>query len=122
MQYTSNYRLKKQELTDKADITQISENWDTIDRELATVDGKSGGAITGDVEINGHLSTEGFNTKHPQSQRTPLGTSSTAKIIALLECSLISLKAAYRLSVCMLIKTIMLGQRIARVLCANGMM
>ena len=63
MQYTSNYRLKKQELTDKADITQISENWDTIDSELATVDGKSGGAITGDVEINGHLSTEGFNTK-----------------------------------------------------------
>ena len=63
MQYTSNYRLKKQELTDKADITQISENWDTIDSELATVDGKSGGAITGDVEINGNLSTEGFNTK-----------------------------------------------------------
>lgn len=63
MQYTSNYRLKKQELTDKADITQISENWDTIDRELATVDGKSGGTVTGDVEINGHLSTEGFNTK-----------------------------------------------------------
>lgn len=63
MQYTSNYQLKKQELTDKADITQISENWDTIDRELATVDGKSGGTITGDVEINGHLSTEGFNTK-----------------------------------------------------------
>lgn len=63
MQYTNNYRLKKQELTDKADITQINENWDTIDSELATVDGKSGGAITGDVEINGHLSTEGFNTK-----------------------------------------------------------
>ena len=63
MQYTANYQLKKQELTDKADITQISENWDTIDAELCTIDGKTGGAITGDVEINGHLSTEGFNTK-----------------------------------------------------------
>lgn len=58
MQYTSNYRLKKQELTDKADITQISENWDTIDRELATVDGKSGGTVTGDVTIEGNLSTK----------------------------------------------------------------
>ncbi len=63
MQYTSNYQLKKQELTDKADITQISENWDTIDRELATVDGKSGGTVTGDVTIEGNLSTEGFSTK-----------------------------------------------------------
>lgn len=55
MQETTNYKLKKQELTDKADITQISGNWDTIDVELATVDGKTGGTVTGDVAITGML-------------------------------------------------------------------
>ena len=56
MQETPNYKLKKQELTDKADITQISGNWDTIDAELATVDGKSGGTIKGNVSVTGMLS------------------------------------------------------------------
>lgn len=59
MQETTNYKLKKQELTDKADITQISGNWDTIDSELATVDGKTGGTINGDVSIAGALNMSG---------------------------------------------------------------
>lgn len=59
MQETTNYKLKKQELTDKADITQISGNWDTIDAELATIDGKTGGTINGDVSIAGALNMSG---------------------------------------------------------------
>lgn len=60
MQETTNYKLKKQELTDKADITQISGNWDTIDAELATIDGKTGGTINGDVSIAGALNMSGL--------------------------------------------------------------
>lgn len=59
MQETTNYKFKKQELTDKADITQISGNWDTIDAELATIDGKTGGTINGDVSIAGALNMSG---------------------------------------------------------------
>lgn len=58
MQETTNYKLKKQELTDKADITQISGNWDTIDTELANKLNTSGGTITGELTIKGPLNME----------------------------------------------------------------
>lgn len=58
MQETTNYKLKKQELTDKADITQISGNWDTIDTELANKLDTSGGTITGELTIKGPLNME----------------------------------------------------------------
>lgn len=41
MQETTNYKLKKQELSDPADITQISGNWDTIDTKLKELETKS---------------------------------------------------------------------------------
>lgn len=56
MQETTNFRLKKQELSDPADITQISSNWDKIDAEMSTVNGKTGGTIEGDVTVTGSLS------------------------------------------------------------------
>lgn len=59
MQETSNYQLVKQELTDKADITQISGNWDKIDAEMKRLSDekfdKAGGTITGATTINGAL-------------------------------------------------------------------
>ena len=55
MQETTNFRLKKQELSDPADITQISSNWDKIDAEMSTVNGKTGGTIEGDVTVTGSL-------------------------------------------------------------------
>lgn len=51
MQETTNYQLKKPELTDTADITQLSPNWDKIDEELKKLNDdkfdKTGGTITG---------------------------------------------------------------------------
>lgn len=41
MQETTNYKLKKQELSDPADITQISGNWDTIDTKLKELETKN---------------------------------------------------------------------------------
>lgn len=56
MQETSNYQLVKQELTDKADITQISGNWDKIDTEMKRLSDekfdKAGGTITGGTTIS----------------------------------------------------------------------
>ena len=55
MQSTTNYQLVKQELTDKADITQISGNWDKIDTEMKRLSDekfdKSGGAIGGKLPL-----------------------------------------------------------------------
>lgn len=55
MQKTTNYQLKKPELTDTADITQLSPNWDKIDQELKKLwDEKfaiTGGNINGAVTI-----------------------------------------------------------------------
>lgn len=72
MKSTTNYQLVKQELTDKADITQISGNWDTIDTQLKNLsDGKfdkTGGAIngaitvTGDSTFNNNLTVKGITT------------------------------------------------------------
>lgn len=57
MQSTTNYQLVKQELTDKADITQISGNWDIIDTQLKVLSDdkfdKSGGTIAGNLTVNG---------------------------------------------------------------------
>lgn len=58
MQLTTNYQLKKQELTDKADITQISDNWDIIDSELFKRLETSGGEVTGDLKVSGELISE----------------------------------------------------------------
>ena len=59
MQVTKNYGLIKQELTDAADITQISQNWDKIDTELKKLDDekfdKAGGTITGATTVNGKI-------------------------------------------------------------------
>lgn len=56
MQSTTNYQLVKQELTDKADITQISGNWDKIDTEMKRLSDekfdKTGGTISGAVTIS----------------------------------------------------------------------
>lgn len=56
MQVTKNYGLIKQELTDAADITQISKNWDKVDAELKKLDDekfdKVGGTISGNVTAN----------------------------------------------------------------------
>ena len=56
MLYTTNYDLAKIELKDSpADITVINQNWDTIDQALKTVDGKTGGKISGVVELDSPL-------------------------------------------------------------------
>lgn len=55
MQETTNFKLKKQELTDKADITQISENWDIIDTKLHEKFDAAGGTISGNVTVNGQI-------------------------------------------------------------------
>lgn len=56
MQSTTNYQLVKQELTDRADITQISGNWDKIDTQLKKLSDekfdKTGGTITGKTTIS----------------------------------------------------------------------
>lgn len=56
MQSTTNYQLVKQELTDKADITQISGNWDKIDTEMKRLSDEkfdeTGGTISGAVTIS----------------------------------------------------------------------
>lgn len=52
---TTNLKLKKQELTDPADITQINPNWDAIDSELVKKFDKAGGEITGDVTVTGSI-------------------------------------------------------------------
>ena len=56
MQSTKNYQLVKQELTDRADITQISGNWDKIDTEMKRLSDdkfdKAGGTITGKTTIS----------------------------------------------------------------------
>lgn len=56
MQNTTNYQLVKQELTDRADITQISGNWDKIDTQLKKLSDekfdKTGGTITGKTTIS----------------------------------------------------------------------
>ena len=63
MQSTKNYQLVKQELTDEADITQISGNWDKIDEEIKRLSDekfdKTGGTITGKVIANGGVSVKG---------------------------------------------------------------
>lgn len=63
MQVTKNYGLIKQELTDAADITQISQNWDKIDTELKKLDDekfdKAGGTITGATTVNGKITAKG---------------------------------------------------------------
>lgn len=63
MKSTTNYQLVKQELTDKADITQISGNWDTIDTQLKKLSDekfeKTGGTIDGTVTITGKLTANG---------------------------------------------------------------
>lgn len=55
MKSTTNYQLVKQELTDKADITQISGNWDKIDTEMKHLSDekfdKTGGTITGNLTV-----------------------------------------------------------------------
>lgn len=67
MQSTTNYQLVKQELTDRADITQISGNWDKIDTQLKKLSDekfdKTGGTITGKTTISkGGLSVTGGTT------------------------------------------------------------
>lgn len=64
---TTNYQLVKQELTDRADITQISGNWDKIDTQLKKLSDekfdKTGGTITGGTTISkGGLSVTGGTT------------------------------------------------------------
>lgn len=64
---TTNYQLVKQELTDRADITQISSNWDKIDTQLKKLSDekfdKTGGTITGGTTISkGGLSVTGGTT------------------------------------------------------------
>lgn len=63
MKSTTNYQLVKQELTDKADITQISGNWDTIDTQLKKLSDekfdKTGGTVSGAVTITGKLTASG---------------------------------------------------------------
>jgi hypothetical protein len=49
--FTTNYSLKKYELTDPADLTAIGSNWDTIDTELKKAENKVG--KTGDETIGG---------------------------------------------------------------------
>lgn len=62
MQVTKNYGLIKQELTDAADITQISPNWDKVDTELKKLDDekfdKAGGTITGATTVNGKITAK----------------------------------------------------------------
>ena len=57
MKSTPNYNLVKQELTDAADITQISGNWDKLDTTLKNLDdnkfNKTGGTISGQVTVTG---------------------------------------------------------------------
>lgn len=62
MQETTNYKFKKPELSDPADITEMNPNWDGIDNQLkehadklATVVTTSGGVISGDLTIEGEL-------------------------------------------------------------------
>lgn len=67
MQSTTNYQLVKQELTDEADITQISGNWDKIDAEMKRLSDekfdKSGGTIAGKTTISkGGLDVTGGTT------------------------------------------------------------
>lgn len=63
MQVTQNYGLIKQELTDAADITQISQNWDKVDTELKKLSDekfdKAGGTITGATTVNGKITAKG---------------------------------------------------------------
>lgn len=67
MQSTTNYQLVKQELTDRADITQISGNWDKIDTQLKKLSDekfdKAGGTIKGKTTVSaGGLSVTGGTT------------------------------------------------------------
>lgn len=56
MKSTPNYNLVKQELTDAADITQISGNWDKIDTTLKNLDNnkfnKTGGTVSGKITVS----------------------------------------------------------------------
>lgn len=56
MQQTTNYNLVKIELDDSpADITVLNQNWDKIDTEMKTLDGKTGGTVTGELTISGKV-------------------------------------------------------------------
>ena len=63
MKSTTNYQLVNQELIDKADITQISGNWDKIDTEMKRLSDekfdKTGGTITGATTATGGLDVSG---------------------------------------------------------------
>lgn len=60
MQQTTNYKLNKIELADSpADITVLNANWDKIDTEMKTLNGKTGGSVTGAVTISGKLTANG---------------------------------------------------------------
>lgn len=59
MQETTNYKLKKLELTDSpADITVLNENWDTIDAELKEHEGSLSSQAQDIAEINEELDTK----------------------------------------------------------------
>lgn len=62
MLQTTNYKLNKIELADSpADITVLNANWDKIDTEMKTLEGKTGGTVTGTVTIKGKLTgTDGL--------------------------------------------------------------
>lgn len=40
MQETTNYKLKKPDLTDVANITQLNANWDKLDTKIKILDDK----------------------------------------------------------------------------------
>lgn len=59
MQETTNYKLKKLELTDSpADITVLNGNWDTIDAELKEHEGSLSSQAQSIAEINEELDTK----------------------------------------------------------------
>ena len=59
MQETTNYKLKKLELTDSpADITVLNGNWDTIDAELKEHEGSLSSQAQSIAEINAELDTK----------------------------------------------------------------
>lgn len=59
-QQTTNYNLVKIELDDSpADITVLNQNWDKIDTEMKTLEGKTGGTVEGTVTITGKLTASG---------------------------------------------------------------
>lgn len=74
MKSTTNYQLVKQELTDAADITQISTNWDKIDNALKDLqDSKfnaNGGTIGGAVTVSTGGITVSGGTKSDSLQVT----------------------------------------------------